>query len=240
MWTKKKFLRLSVQGLVRASLGITMLFLTSPAAQGEDSTTVQKEVQKELEDTQVPEQDVPAACQTDDLECARWYYLNEKPKPDAWNADAPAFSKKQRWYHVGKTVVPPKPRIIVLEGVRFDFDKANLRPDAIPILERNLGELQSENVRVKVVGHTDERGTDAYNQDLSQRRAEAVMNYYIQRGIPAERLSAEGRGESEPIATNEPIDGSGDTAEENLFGDPGRAKNRRIELHIQDVNVSTQ
>jgi len=190
--------------------------------------------------TLVPQQEGPAACLPSDAACSRWYYLNEKPRPDAWQADRAPYSKKQRWYHVGKPPAPIQPRVIVLEGVNFDFDKWDLRPDALPILERNLGELQSERVRVKVVGHTDERGTDEYNQRLSEKRAQSVMNYYLSRGVPQERLSSEGRGESEPIATNEPVDEGRDTPEEHKFADPGRAKNRRIELHIQDVASSAR
>ena len=61
------------------------------------------------------------------------------------------------------------------------------------------------------------------------------MEYYVRRGISAGRLESEGRGESEPVAANEPVDEGGDTLEEHAVTDPGRAKNRRIELHIQDV-----
>jgi outer membrane protein OmpA-like peptidoglycan-associated protein len=191
--------------------------------------------------TLVPEQDrSPAACraQPEDGRCVRWYYLTEKNRPDAWEYDRPAYGKKQRWYHVGKPVPPAEPRVIVLEGVNFDFDKADIRPDAVPVLKSNLPELQSQNIRVLVVGHTDERGTEEYNQRLSERRAQSVMNWFVENGIPATRLSAEGRGESEPVAANEPVDDGGDTPEEHAHADPGRAKNRRIELHIQDVVVS--
>ena len=72
---------------------------------------------------------------------------------------------------------------------------------------------------VTVVGHTDNTGAAAYNQDLSQRRADAVANVLRDAGVRASRLIAYGRGESQPIATNL-------TAE-------GRAQNRRVEIHIQ-------
>lgn len=220
----KNFANRSVGWLLAAGLSL----LTASNAGADEALTL------------VPEQEGPSACAagmtpTERAECERWYYMTEKRRPDAWNDDHPAFSKKQRWYHVGKAEAPPSPRIIVLEGVRFEFDKAVIRPESFPVLERNLPELQAGSVGVKVVGHTDSRGTDDYNQDLSERRARAVKDYYVQRGIPADRLEVEGRGESEPIAVNEPVDEGGDTEAEHEHADPGRAKNRRIELHIQDV-----
>lgn len=108
---------------------------------------------------------------------------------------------------------------IDLRGVNFDFDKSNLRPDAIDILDQAVTVLkQYADVQVEVAGHTDAIGTDAYNQGLSDRRAAAVREYLIANGIAAERLRSAGYGESQPIDSN-------DTAE-------GRARNRRTELRI--------
>ena len=192
--------------------------------------------------TYVPQQDQMKQAKTcpsaDDTACNRWYYLTEKNKPEAWKYDRAGYSKKQRWYHVGQPTTPPKPKIIVLEGVHFDFDKADLRPDAIPILMKNLPELQHENIHVIVVGHADNRGTDEYNRGLSERRARAVMNYYIGHGIPADRLSAEGRGEFEPIAVNEAHQQGVSVKVENDGLHAGRAMNRRIELHITSISSS--
>lgn len=233
MLTNKQLKKVTTHLLLTGGFAFLTIFLTIGLTMRDARGDAEKPA------TFVPEQDRPAAvCSPADIHCSRWYYLTEKPRPDAWESDHAPFSKRQRWYHVQQPVAPAKPRIIVLEGVNFDFDKSDIRPDAVPILEKNLGELQSRNVRVKVVGHTDERGTDEYNQVLSEKRAQAIMNYYIQRGIPADRLSAEGRGESEPIALNEPVDEGRDTPEEHAYTDPGRAKNRRIELHIQDVVAS--
>jgi outer membrane protein OmpA-like peptidoglycan-associated protein len=127
----------------------------------------------------------------------------------------------------------------VLEGVNFDFDKADIRPDAVPILQNNLPEFQCEKIHVTVVGHTDDRGTEEYNQRLSERRAKSVMQYYIEQGIPSSCVSAEGRGKDEPIAVNEPKGPHGDTAEENKYAHSGRALNRRIELHIEDATAKS-
>lgn len=114
---------------------------------------------------------------------------------------------------------PPAPmkKKMVLRGVNFDFDKANIRADAVPILEQACRTLKEEpNVDVELQGHTDSVGTEQYNMRLSQRRADAVRNWLVKCGVSASRLTAKGFGESNPIASNE-------TAE-------GRAQNRRTEL----------
>jgi outer membrane protein OmpA-like peptidoglycan-associated protein len=115
---------------------------------------------------------------------------------------------------------PPMKKKLVLRGVNFDFDKYNIRPDAVPILEQACKTLKDEpNILVSCDGYTDSIGTEAYNQRLSERRANAVRDWLIKCGIPASRLSSRGFGESNPVATNE-------TAE-------GRAQNRRTELVVK-------
>jgi OOP family OmpA-OmpF porin len=117
---------------------------------------------------------------------------------------------------------PPAPALkkkIVLRGVNFDFDKANIRPDAVPILDEAANTLKEYgDVTVSVDGYTDSVGTDAYNQRLSVRRADAVKEYLERHGVAASRLTARGFGETNPVASNE-------TAE-------GRAQNRRVELIV--------
>jgi len=78
--------------------------------------------------------------------------------------------------------------------------------------------ISAQNIRVEIAGHTDARGSDAYNSKLSNQRAQSVMNYLTERGIAADRMSAKGYGESEPVADNET--------------DEGRELNRRVELKI--------
>jgi OOP family OmpA-OmpF porin len=114
--------------------------------------------------------------------------------------------------------------VIRLRGVNFDFDKADIRPDAAVILDEAatllkdaLSDCPSRSVSVE--GHTDAVGTDDYNQGLSERRSNSVMDYLVGQGVSGSRLMAKGFGESSPIATNE-------TAE-------GRALNRRVELRLQ-------
>ncbi len=131
----------------------------------------------------------------------------------------------------GQTIGPdgcPVPVSIDLKGVNFDFDKATLRPDAVSILSEATEILKRyPDLRVEVAGHTDSKGTDAYNQKLSERRAKAVYDYLTTNGVSAARLQGPiGYGESRPIAPNTNADGS-DNPE-------GRAKNRRTELNVQN------
>jgi outer membrane protein OmpA-like peptidoglycan-associated protein len=106
---------------------------------------------------------------------------------------------------------------LVLEGVNFDFDKAVIRPQDYPILDQNIVALKEwGDVEVEVEGHTCSIGTEEYNLGLSQRRAEAVRNYLVSKGVSADRLTVRGYGESRPAVSNA-------TRE-------GRAQNRRVEL----------
>ena len=106
---------------------------------------------------------------------------------------------------------------LVLEGVNFDFDKAVIRPQDYAILDQNIVALKEwGDVDVEVAGHTCSIGTEEYNLGLSLRRAEAVRNYLVSKGVSADRLTVRGYGESRPAFSNA-------TRE-------GRAQNRRVEL----------
>jgi len=104
--------------------------------------------------------------------------------------------------------------------VLFDFNKATIKPESYRVLDEAAQILKDNpKISVEIQGHTDNIGSDAYNQKLSERRAQAVANYFIaQHGIDPKRLKAVGYGESRPIASN-------DTEE-------GRALNRRVEFVI--------
>jgi outer membrane protein OmpA-like peptidoglycan-associated protein len=116
---------------------------------------------------------------------------------------------------------PPAKKKIVLRGVNFDFDKSNIRPDAQPILDEAISTLKEyKDITLSVDGYTDGIGTEAYNQKLSVRRAQAVADYLAKGGIAASRMTVRGFGKSNPVASN-------DTAE-------GRAENRRVELKITE------
>ncbi len=107
--------------------------------------------------------------------------------------------------------------------VLFDFDEAEVRPDAEPTLER-LATLvgQAGDGPVRVEGHTDAKGDDAYNRTLSEQRAEAVADRLAQCGVDLDRLRTRGLGEAQPVAENAHADGS-DNPE-------GRRQNRRVEV----------
>ncbi len=99
--------------------------------------------------------------------------------------------------------------------VFFDYDKADIKPQYRPELEKLVEVMKKrEDVKLEVEGHTDSIGTYEYNQKLSQRRADAIKRYLVSRGIDANRIKAIGYGEKRPIATN-------------MYKD-GRAKNRRV------------
>ena len=90
---------------------------------------------------------------------------------------------------------------IVLEDIYYDFDKWDIRNDAKPTLNKLARNLElNPNIRIELSSHTDCRGNDRYNLDLSQKRAQSAVDYLVSKGISAERLSAKGFGESAPKA----------------------------------------
>jgi len=116
----------------------------------------------------------------------------------------------------------PKPvaeKVTLGADVLFDFDKSVVKPDGRAKLDELVGKTRGVTLEVVIaVGHADSIGSDAYNQKLSLRRAEAVKAYLVSKGIEANRVYTEGKGEKQPIADNR-------TRE-------GRAKNRRVELEV--------
>lgn len=106
--------------------------------------------------------------------------------------------------------------------VTFDYNKANIRPAFRSSLNKLASVMNKYNQTVvHVVGHTDSTGSDAYNQDLSERRARAVKSYLTNQGVQAYRLETWGRGESEPKASN--------------ASEAGRQQNRRVEIYVKPV-----
>ena len=107
---------------------------------------------------------------------------------------------------------------IVLRGVHFKTDSDELTDESLAILDGVSETLSAHpQIQVMVAGHTDSDGDDAYNKDLSQRRAQSVVNYLSSQGVDRNNMIAKGYGEEQPIATN-------DTTE-------GKAQNRRVELN---------
>jgi outer membrane protein OmpA-like peptidoglycan-associated protein len=116
---------------------------------------------------------------------------------------------------------PPAPKKIAeLKSAHFDFNKATLKPEGKSELDRAVEALKADPaLKATIGGHTDSVGSDAYNMKLSERRANAARDYIVSQGIDASRITTQGFGESNPVASN-------DTAE-------GRAQNRRVEVHAQ-------
>ncbi len=106
---------------------------------------------------------------------------------------------------------------VAIYGVLFDFNKSTLQAASDPVLQQILDLLnKSPTLKLEIQGHTDNVGNDAYNQTLSEARAQAVVTWLTQHGIVATRLTSKGYGKTKPIADNST--------------DPGRAKNRRVEI----------
>lgn len=119
-------------------------------------------------------------------------------------------------------------RVTLDADVLFDFDRAELRPEAGPRLQRLMEEVSARIRRpaFRVEGHTDWIGSDAYNSRLSARRAESVRNWLVgTAGVPRPAVSTAGYGESRPVAPNSTPDGHDDPE--------GRQRNRRVELLVR-------
>lgn len=107
----------------------------------------------------------------------------------------------------------------VIQGIFFDTNKDTIKPQSEVVLEEALGVFQKyPDIRVKISGHTDIRGSHEHNMDLSQRRAGSVRDWLVEHGMKSSRLETQGYGPDEPIADNK--------------SKAGRAKNRRIEFEI--------
>ncbi|MEW5545795.1 OmpA family protein [Pseudomonas soli] len=144
--------------------------------------------------------DTPAGTQVNHMGCPLPQYPATAPQPE------PAAT----------------PEVITLDDqgqVLFAFDSAELTQGAQQRLQGLLPKLNDPSVAsVKVIGFTDSVGSDSYNQRLSERRASGVAEFLISQGLAPNKVTSQGRGESEPVADN-------DT-------DEGRSRNRRVELHL--------
>lgn len=110
-------------------------------------------------------------------------------------------------------------------GITFATDSSSIDPQFRPTLDKVADVLDRYNqTYVDVYGHTDSTGSDAYNQALSERRADAVASYLVSRGVESARLEALGYGETQPIASNDTVE--------------GRSQNRRVEIKVVPVRDS--
>jgi outer membrane protein OmpA-like peptidoglycan-associated protein len=118
-----------------------------------------------------------------------------------------------------KRVDVTKEEIELNEKVHFAYDKAKIQSQSHPLLKEVAKVLKANpNIQIRIEGHTDSRGSKDYNRELSQRRAQSVVDYLVQQGIARSRMNPKGFGEAKPIASNR-------TKE-------GRAANRRVEIQI--------
>lgn len=143
-----------------------------------------------------------------------------------------SFAISTRDYYLSDTLqldfkLEPVPeKAIVLENIYFDFDNFQLLPEVRDYLDNSLLKLLNDNpkVRIEIAAYTDSKGDVNYNNKLSQKRADAVRDYLLEKGIHPKRIVARGFGEKNPIAPNQKPDGT-DNPE-------GRQKNRRVEFKI--------
>ena len=120
-------------------------------------------------------------------------------------------------------------RIELQADVLFDFDKADLRPEAAATLRKVAEVIRANPGLVTVEGYTDSKGSDAYNQTLSESRAASVKGWLVRNGgVQAARVTARGLGETRPVAPNTKPDGSDDPQ--------GRQRNRRVEIAIRKAS----
>lgn len=116
-------------------------------------------------------------------------------------------------------VAPTATKVVLNADTFFDFDKATLKPEGRQVLDQVAAQVSSINLETLIAtGHTDSIGTEQYNQGLSERRANSVKEYLVSKGVDPNRIYVEGKGETQPVASNA-------TRE-------GRAQNRRVEIEI--------
>jgi photosystem I P700 chlorophyll a apoprotein A2 len=126
---------------------------------------------------------------------------------------------------LGARVTEREIKIDLSADVLFDFDKADLRPQAGPALEKVAAVMNTyPKASALIEGHTDGKGSDQYNQRLSERRADSVRRWLAAAGVKT-RMSARGWGKTKPVAPNAKPDGSDDPV--------GRQKNRRVEITVR-------
>jgi OOP family OmpA-OmpF porin len=138
------------------------------------------------------------------MACECKQVVKQEPPPPPPPAPAPAPEEK-----------------IVLNGIRFDFDKAIIKPEFVPVLDEAADILKKHpNKKVTIEGHCDGIGSETYNMKLGMRRATSVKSYLVEKGISAEMLDTVSYGKDRPIADNK-------TKE-------GRAMNRRAEFKVAE------
>ncbi len=136
------------------------------------------------------------------------------------DAEARQLRMQQELARIAATKQESRGLVVTLpSGIFFDTGKSTLKAGAKKTLSRIADQLKGDSsIKVAVEGHTDNTGSSAKNMTLSEKRAQAVRDYLVSKGIPEDRITATGKGESEPVATNKTV--------------AGRQQNRRVELVI--------
>jgi OOP family OmpA-OmpF porin len=171
-----------------------------------------------------------------DLLSLSMLYKFGRPAPRVVMAEAPpAAAPPEPPLVVSESLPPPAPaqpqpvseKVSFAAEALFDFDKATVKEDGKVALDGLMAKLQGMNTEVIIaVGHTDSIGTDAYNEQLSVRRADAVKAYLVSKGMEPARLYSEGKGEMQPIGDNR-------TAK-------GREQNRRVTIEVVGTRTVTR
>ena len=149
------------------------------------------------------------------------YYVNRQKNSDISPGDR-QFQQREQDFPANMSPEEQRanlPLVIEVSDVLFEFDKWIIKSDFVPELDRWVEYFQNNPlVTADIYGHADSTGPETYNQKLSERRSEAVVNYMVDRGIKRERLTTKGFGETQPTAPNDTLE--------------GRQKNRRVELNF--------
>lgn len=119
-------------------------------------------------------------------------------------------------------------KLTLPDDILFDFDSDKLRAEADKVIDQLVEVAETTDGDITIIGHTDNHGKDDYNQNLSEQRADAVRQALIDGNVDESRIKAEGKGASEPVASNTNSDGSDNP--------DGRQKNRRVEMIVQGFN----
>jgi outer membrane protein OmpA-like peptidoglycan-associated protein len=217
-----------------ATLSVKAEDAAALAAQASDrATTAEEEARKAAQGRQAAEAETATARQEADV--ARQEATTAKEAAASVQAEAEQIRKRaeaevgrleEALGQVAETRRTALGLVMNLGGdhLKFEFDKAELRPQDKELLSRIAGILlTSRDYTISVNGHTDDVGSDAYNQQLSLRRAQAVRDYLAKAGLPEDILSVEGHGKALPL-----VPGTSDKA---------RAQNRRVELGLVNTQI---
>jgi outer membrane protein OmpA-like peptidoglycan-associated protein len=118
-------------------------------------------------------------------------------------------------------------KLDIPSDISFDTNRADIKPNFQPILDRFAsGLVENPYARVTIIGHTDSTGSDAINDPLSINRAARTRDYLVSRGVASNRISIDGRGSRDPVASNETM--------------AGRAQNRRVEIFVAEPQATAQ